>query len=214
MNPIILDLYCGAGGASKGYFKAGFEPIGVDHGPQPRYPFLFLRWDAVAFARTQWQFIERCAAIHASPPCQRYTQSALYRRNMGCEYPDLVGPTRDALELTGKPWVMENVVGAPMRPDLKLCGCFFNLPIRRVRIFETSWGAKWTAPEHKHAGPVLSVVGCGTPTWVRQKLGYSPVAQDYRDAMGIQWMTRKELSQAIPPAYTELVGRMLKEQIQ
>ena len=203
MRPRLLDLFCGAGGASMGYYRAGFEVTGVDLAAQPRYPFEFHQADALAFLEEHGREFD---AIHASPPCQAYSQSTLSQRNSGKRYPDLLGPTRDLLVATGKPWVIENVPRAPMRPDLILCGCAFGLKLRRVRWFETSWEDFTLRKPCHHPYPVVSVVGNGTPSWVRQKLGFNPSISHYRKAMGIDWMTRDELSQAIPPAYTQCLG--------
>lgn len=220
MKPRLLDLFCGAGGAAMGYHRVGFEVVGVDLVPQPHYPFTFIQGDAL-------RFLERALshpmgdeadfeAIHASPPCQAYSHGAVRFRNEGKEYPDLLAATRDLLERTGLPWVIENVPGAPMRADFKICGCQVGLDeLRRVRWFETSWGGfALTHPcGHDAAKPVVSVTGHGNPTWTRERFktvyGRTPKITDYRRAMGIDWMNRDELSQAIPPAYTELVGRQL-----
>lgn len=140
--------------------------------------------------------------------------SAQTQRNQGKDYPDLLAPTRALLEATGRLWVIENVPGAPMRVDFRLCGCQFGLALRRERWFETSWQGFALLPSCCHLGPVVSVVGHGTPSWVRQKLGYNPTIHDYRAAMGIDWMNREELSQAIPPAYTEWVGMQMLQALE
>jgi DNA (cytosine-5)-methyltransferase 1 len=206
-RPRLLDLFCGAGGASMGYWRAGFDVVGVDLAPQPRYPFAFVRGDAL---RPPVR-LESFDAIHASPPCQAYSFASASQRARGKEYPDLVAPTRALLEAAGRPWVIENVPGAPIRPDVVICGCQVGLELRRVRWFETSWQAFALAHPCAHTGPVLSVVGHGTPTYVRDrwraKYGRNPTIHEYRAAMGIDWMNRNELSQAIPPAYTEPIGR-------
>lgn len=204
-RPRLLDLFCGAGGAGMGYHRAGFDVVGVDIEPQPRYPFTFHQADAMTYP------LDGYDAIHASPPCQAYSQSALSQRNAGVKYPDLLAATRDRLAETGVPWVIENVPGAPMRADLMLCGCQVGLPLRRVRWFETSWYAFELMSPHFHPEPVVSVVGHGTPSWVRAALGYNPTIQQYRAAMGIDWMNRGELSLSIPPAYTERVGAQLMD---
>ena len=119
MRPRLLDLFCGAGGATMGYHRAGFDVVGVDIAPQPNYPFNFVQDDSshpagrcAAALVPDWGI----AAIHASPPCQSYTRSGGRVARDG-RHPDLLGPTRELLEATGLPWVIENVPGAPMRPD-------------------------------------------------------------------------------------------------
>lgn len=211
MKPRLLDLFCGAGGAAVGYHRAGFEVVGVDIAPQPHYPFTFIQDDALEILRNWgWSSMtQRFSAIHASPPCQAYSMAAQGERNRGRQYPDLLAATRERLEASGLPWVIENVPGAPMRADFVLCGCRFGLELRRVRWFETSWRGFSLQHPCCHWGPVPSVVGHGTPTWVREKLGYNPTIEHYRQSMGIDWMNREELSQAIPPAYTEFIGRQL-----
>lgn len=198
----LLDLFCGAGGAAMGYQRAGFTVTGVDIKPQPRYPFEFIQADAMTFP------LEGFDAIHASPPCQHYSFATPHaRRHL---HPDLLGPTRERLMKTSVPWVIENVPGAPMRADWSICGCQVGLKLRRRRYFETSWhDFDMVTPCDHSGGPVVSVVGHGTPSWVRAQLGYNPTIQQYREAMGIDWMNRNELSEAIPPAYTELIGRRL-----
>lgn len=190
-----------------GYHRAGFDEIvGVDIKSQPRYPFQFVQGDALEFCAS---FGAGFDAIHASPPCQVFSRAAQSQRNNGKIYVNLLVPSRDSLIARNKPWVIENVPGAPMRSDFVICGCRVGLQLRRIRFFETSWnGFDLIAPCH-HIGPVVSVVGHGTPSWVRKKLGYNPTIQQYRDAMGIHWMNRDELSQAIPPAYTEYIGKQL-----
>lgn len=203
----LLDLFCGAGGAAMGYHRAGFDEIvGVDIKPQPHYPFTFVHADALEYLSFFWPHFD---VIHASPPCQAYSVAPQTQRNHGVPYPDLLATTRDGLERIGVPWIIENVPGAPMRSDFIICGCRVGLPLRRVRYFETSWHGFDLMPPCHHTGPVVSVVGRGTPSWVREQLGYNPTIHDYRAAMGIDWMNRNELSQAIPPAYTEYIGRQL-----
>lgn len=201
----LLDLFCGAGGAAMGYHRAGFDDIvGVDIKPQKHYPFAFVQADALEYVAEHGHEFD---AIHASPPCQRYSHAT--PRNRRELYPDLVGATRNALNATGNPWVIENVPGSPLRADIRVCGCQVGLPIRRVRYFETSWNHSALMRPCQHNGPVLSVVGNGTPTWVIEQFGRIPTRDEYCEAMGIGWMTRAELSQAIPPAYTEFIGRHL-----
>jgi DNA (cytosine-5)-methyltransferase 1 len=211
VKPLLVDLFCGAGGASVGYSRAGFEVVGVDIDPQPRYPFEFFQADALDVLE-RWHWLELCgyrvAAIHASPPCQAYSVAVLDKTDR----PDLLGATRECLEALGLPWVIENVPGAPMRADYILCGSMFGLPgLRRHRLFETSWRGFALAPPCRHDFAHVSVVGHGPDH-------HSPFADlrgigKWRElkqrAMGIDWMTRDELSQAIPPAYTEFIGGQL-----
>lgn len=218
----LLDLYSGAGGAAMGYSRAGFEVVGVDIKQQPRYPFEFVQADALEYlASLTFLELAQFSAIHASPPCQAYSVATVGRRNAGSEYSDLLSHTRDALSATGLPWVIENVPGAPMRADYKLCGCMFDLPLlRRERWFETSWhGFALRAPCH-HIGPALSVIGHGGGAGngqrdrIRKYIGKLPGIAESRAAMGIDWMGRDELSQAIPPAYTEYIGGELLNTLQ
>ena len=218
MRPRLLDVYSCAGGAGMGYFRAGFHVTGVDKEPQPNYPFRFIEADALEVLADR-KFLAQFDAIHASPPCQFRALATLSQRRRGKEYPDLIGPTRDLLEPLRVPWVMENVPDTPLRPDIRLCGCMFGLELpgigylNRERWFETSWHGFELALCHDHGETAVSVVGHGTPTWVRQKLGYNPTIAQYREAMGIDWMNRNELSQAIPPPYAEHVGRALLEHL-
>lgn len=189
-----------------GYARAGFDVVGVDLRPQPRYPFTFHQGDALTF-------LERHGAnfdvIHASPPCQDH----LKRGNMGRASHGtghLLEMTRDALLQLGKPWIIENVPGAPMRVDYSLCGCMFNLPgLQRERWFETSWhGFDLRAPCH-HRGRIITVAGHAGGRHRSDGGTGNGTTAEWRAAMGIDWMTGKEMAQAIPPAYTEYLGREL-----
>jgi DNA (cytosine-5)-methyltransferase 1 len=210
MKPKLLDLFCGAGGCSMGYHRAGFEVVGVDINPQPHYPFQFYQANALEFPLSGFD------AVHASPPCQAYSIASKAMRNKGRVYPDLVAPVRDRLITNGKPWVIENVPGAPIRPDAVLCGCMFGLKgLRRKRWFELSWHPLFLFNKCNHDPDelVISVVGNGTPSWNLAKWGRCPTIAEAREAMGISWMTQKELSQAIPPAYTEFIGKELRAHV-
>lgn len=210
MRPRLLDLFCGAGGAARGYQLAGFHVTGVDIRPMPRYAGdVFVQADAMEFP------LDGFDAIHASPPCQAYSVSTAQNRAAGKAYPDLLGATRERLLATSTPWVIENVPGAPMRPDIQLCGCMFDLPgLKRERWFETSWGAFDLRPPCHHPDPIVTVVGHGPNhnshyrnvaghVWTRLK----------HDAMGIDWMNREELGEAVPPAYTQFVGELITQQL-
>jgi DNA (cytosine-5)-methyltransferase 1 len=206
-RPRLLDLYCGAGGAAVGYHRAGFNVTGVDTAPQPRYPFEFHLGDAMTWP------LDGYAAIHASPPCQDHIRGGSHPVH-GTGW--MLAATRDRLTAQSVPWIIENVPGAPMRADYRLCGCMFGLTLpgmrlERVRWFETSWHGFDMRPPCYQADPAVSVVGHGTTIYARRKLGRNPTILEYRALMGIGWTTHDELSQAIPPAYTEYLGRQLLE---
>jgi DNA (cytosine-5)-methyltransferase 1 len=201
----VLDLFCGQGGAGMGYYCAGFDVVGVDLDDQPRYPFEFVQADALDYlAHADLSGFD---LIHASPPCQRWCYGLNLQPSLRENHPDLIEPTREALERTGIPYVIENVPGAPVRPDLKLCGCHFRLwRLKRERWFETSWKQEFIKPPCNHNEYVISVFG-HSPNWENVKrLGFRPTLADWQRAMGIDWMGRKGLAQAIPPAYTEYLG--------
>ncbi len=276
----LLDLFCGAGGAARGYQGAGFHVTGVDHEPQPRYAGdAFVQADALEYVAEHGRDFD---AIHASPPCQGYSIMHNLPWLRGREYPLLILPTREMLEALGKPYVVENVMGARYgSTTLKkrgleahglkagwLCGGMFGLPFYRHRLFATNWF--WLAPGHpKHAGrqvihipvgngrgrregseqgarhPEYEKVPFSYPTIVGERLRANGRPKDSKiglsngmpetqlanwqngaegngvgighakgwrlaaEAMGIDWMKREELTQAIPPAFTECIGRQL-----
>jgi DNA (cytosine-5)-methyltransferase 1 len=207
-RPRLLDLFCCAGGAGKGYHDAGFDVVGVDINPQKNYPFMFIQADALEFIKRNGRHFD---AIHASPPCQRYSAMSACRPGLAEEYPDLVGATRDALDGTGLPYVIENVPRAPLRADLMLCGRMFGRALYRHRIFESN--IPLAQPDHpKHVTPggraghwkpgqIISISGNCSP------IGLA------REVMGIDWTNRRELAESIPPYYTEHIGRQLIEHV-
>lgn len=208
-RPLALDLFCGAGGASMGLHRAGFDVIGVDHRPQPRYPFAFVRADALRppFNLAAFDF------IWASPPCQAYSRSAHPQRLSGKEYPDLVSQTRRILKTSGRPWVIENVVGAPVHCHIKLDGTMFDgLRVVRERWFEVSGFFALSPPSARWRGICIhggfySVTGHDGSSRLRKAGGPKNTVAAWRKAMDIGWMSRDELTQAIPPAYAEFIGR-------
>lgn len=209
-RPRLLDLCCKAGGCAVGYSRAGFEVVGVDHESQKRFPFEFHQADALEFLGAHAHEFD---AIHASPPCQRYSRAAL-RAGTSHRHPDLVGPFREALEATRLPYVMENVPGAPLRTWFKLCGTMFRLKVRRHRWFEVNWDLPVLVPMAcDHSYRTYSVFGHGSGNRNGNKRNDAGTVAEWKDAMGIDWMVRDELSQAIPPAYTEYIGRQLLERI-
>lgn len=244
MRPRLLDLFCCEGGASMGYHRAGFDVYGIDifkDFSRKRYPFAYHQgWvepllsvllddGSVAFRR-EHGFVESLrladfAVIAASPPCQRYSITNAARQ---ADYPDLIGPVRDMLKASRKPYVIENVVGAPLDNPVELCGCMFDLKARdddgimlhlqRARLFESNMPL--IQPEHDHSEHEW-VGGCYggarrdkyEAKYVR-KGGYVPANKAVVEAyMGIDWMTWKGLHQSIPPAYTEFIGQQLLAQI-
>lgn len=204
--PRCLDLYCGAGGASAGYALAGYDMTGVDHRPQPRYPFRFVLADALEYVEAHGHDYD---LIAASPPCQQFTS---LQGRWGREYPDLIAATRAALIATGKPYVMENVSGAPMENPLMLCGSMFGLRIIRHRLFECSpaiWFPPATCSHPRGAVGRQGHRGAGRE-WITVAGHFSDVPLAQR-IMQIDWMTQHELAQAIPPAYTRWIGEQMRE---
>lgn len=210
--PRLLDLFCGAGGAAVGYHRAGFEVVGVDIAPQKHYPFEFHQGDALEYLAAHGQEFD---AIHASPPCQGYSLLAFAPNRDMSAYPRLVEDVRRAAIATGRPFAIENVPQAPLRNPLTLCGTMFGLATHKHRAFECE-PPVWFAPSQ-----------C-TRAAVKPKGSTNRLGQYYGDAanmvtvaghlfsrasgsraMGIDWMTRDELAEAIPPAYTEFIGQQL-----
>lgn len=205
-RPRLLDLFCGAGGAGTGYSRAGFDVVGVDLHPQPRYPFPFVLADVMHYP---FHRLDGFDAIHASPPCQAYTKA---RKLQGNTHVDSVGLVRELLENTGLPWIIENVVGAPLRNPALLCGMMFGLDVYRHRLFETSFPVPFMLHPSHHVRPVKM----GRPVKpgdIMQPVGHFSNVPQARLAMDIPWMTQGELAQAIPPAYTEWIGRQLLESL-
>lgn len=201
-----LDLFCCAGGAGEGYRLAGFNVLGVDIAPQPKNPHDFVQADALEYVAEHGH---RFDLIHASPPCQAYTKATRQWRKEGREYTDLVGATRDALEATGKPWVMENVPGAPLRNPTWLNGGMFGLRVHRPRQFETSF------PLPMRLEPYQKPVKMGRPVKpgdVVQPVGHFSGVRYAAREMGCEWMGGKELAQAIPPAYTRWIAEEFLKQ--
>jgi DNA (cytosine-5)-methyltransferase 1 len=269
-RPLLLDTFCKAGGAGMGYHLAGFDVVGVDIEPQPNYPFPFIQADAIPYIEEHGHEYD---AIHASPPCQAY---CAMKHLTTKAHPDLVDATRAALIKTGKPYVIENVPGAPLINPIILCGTMFGLEtscgaqLRRHRLFETNWRLRkvdllaaglWCRHDKrrcvsitghtaegrkgKWTGHTISVTGSGQPVGrtimvvgetprdpalersnrhnrtititgqtpqqnvVRNQIRETFPVSAAREAMGIDWMVMRELSQAIPPKYTEFIGRQL-----
>ncbi len=236
-RPRILDLFCCAGGAGMGYHQAGFDVYGVDLHPQPRYPFAFHQGDAVAVMAAllrgekvafvlrdgsiEWLGLADFDAIHASPPCQGYSAMRHAPGTKGA--PLLIDAVRDKLEASGKPYIIENVEAAKwaMRDTLTLCGTMFGLSaagcaLHRHRLFESNAPIAAPGPCAHTGGPVVGVYGGharvrsakhgGRGTRDAWPNGHKPIAAE---AMGMDWATLAEMSEAIPPAYTQALGTQL-----
>lgn len=212
----VLDLFCCQGAATAGYLRSGFtEAHGVDKDQQPRYfGAAFHCADAISFVLERLAWIrETFAFIHASPPCQHDSDC---QRIQGNEHPDLIAPTREALELTGLPYVIENVGGAEakLRDPVMLCGAMFGLRTYRHRFFEAGGGFSFEAPRHPlHTVPTVKM---GRPLkegdFYHAVGNFSNVPYVRRD-MGVPWMTREGIRECIPPAYTECIGRQFMQQL-
>lgn len=203
-KPRLLDLFCCQGGAAEGYRRAGFDVVGVDIAPQPRYPFAFIQHNCLTLDQ---RFLQSFDAIHASPPCQAHTLCQRIQKNA---HPDLVAATRALLASTGVRYIIENVEGAPLIDPVLLCGAMFpGLRVYRHRLFESNIAL--STPDHPpHHAPL-------------RKMGRPPAAGDFMHVVGnfsgveqakaamggVDWMNRDGLRESIPPAYTEHLGRQL-----
>jgi DNA (cytosine-5)-methyltransferase 1 len=208
VKPRLLDLFCGAGGAAMGYHRAGFEVVGVDINPQPNYPFEFHQEDALAVLAV-YSPEDEFDAIHASPPCQAY--SVATRDKIG--HADLVAPVRALLKKTGLPYVIENVPGAPLIDPVTICGSSLGLKVRRHRLFETNCPLMVPPCAHGQQGQPVGVYGEGSSKGQKRGRKASTEAE-VLEVMGMPWADRKTATQAIPPAYTELIGHQLLAHIE
>lgn len=206
--PRLLDLFCGAGGCSEGYRRAGFEVVGVDLAPQPHYPFAFIQADALTFDLSGFD------VVHASPPCQAYSSLAAMHPVASLSYPRLIEHVRERLWHSGALYVIENVEGAPLIDPITLCGSMFGLCIergwlKRHRLFECSFPVERLACDHPEGVRAVGVYGHGGNSGKHRML--------YRDEasviMDINWMNRDEMAQAIPPVYTHYIGEQLWRQL-
>jgi DNA (cytosine-5)-methyltransferase 1 len=212
VKPRLLELCSKAGGAAEGYARAGFEVVGVDKDPQKNFPYEFTQADALDVIRDE-AFMATFDVYAGGPPCQRHT---LAQRIRGREHPDLIPPVRAAFQATGKPYVIENVVGAPLINPVELCGCMFpGLNVYRERLFEMgNWPAIGQPPHQPHAEPLVKMGRPPKPGHRMHVVGNFSGVAEAKAAMGIDWMTRDELREAIPPAYTEYVGRLLMAELE
>lgn len=220
---LLLDLYCGEGAAAVGYWLAGWQIVGVDSdGNRGRYyPFTFIEGDAIEFLTAYGSHYD---VIHASPPCQRYTHGNV-TGTQAERHPDLIGPTRDALIDTGKPYIIENVPRAPLIDPIVLCGTMFDLTtkdddgtdlyLRRHRLFEANFTIRaprlcWHPPDVQWAGSYGGARNNKDDARNIRHGGYVPSKERQAELLGITWRTTlKGLQQAIPPAYTRWLGNQI-----
>lgn len=196
----LLDLFCGAGGAAMGYHRAGFDVVGVDNRPQKHYPFEFHQADAFEYVAEHGHEFD---VIHASPPCQAYSEATPMQART--KHPDLIVATRQALKATGKPYIIENVDGARrlLIEPVMLCGTMFGLGVWRHRWFETKPRLVYLVPPCRHDFHPVLVSGSGHGRGEARP-------PEMIDALGVPWMkVRAEARQAIPPVYTEFLGKQL-----
>lgn len=228
-KPKMLDLFCCQGGAARGYADAGFEVVGVDIDQQPRYPYAFVQGDALVTlaallegAGAEGYILEDFDAFHASPPCQGYLNLGRVNEALGRDYsyPNLIGPVRELLKRTGKPYVIENVedARAQLIDPVRVCGTGLGRPLRRHRLFESNVALNgvpcnhgafterryWTGWRPKGETRLSTVV---------QVYGNAGGQHEWPDAMGIDWMDRHGFVEAIPPSYTEWIGHQVIRQM-
>lgn len=211
-RPRILDLFSGAGGSAVGYHRAGFEVVGVDIKPQPRYPFEFHQADAMTYP------LDGFDAIHASPPCQMYSDNM---RHLSLPQPMLIEPMRDRLLTSGIPWVIENVEGAPLptqstldgRHGVELCGTMFGLPVWRHRLFETSFPVEAPGGCSHRMRHAMNPHNQRGRDRIYAEIGRQDPERPWLEAMGVGWMGRLEGREAVPPAFTAYLGRFLAMEV-
>lgn len=205
----LLDLFCGVGGASVGYHEAGFEVFGVDLKHGKRYPYTYLRANVLDILRNE-EYIQQFDVIHASPPCQTHSITKHLRNAQGksTSKVDLIAETRAALIASGKPYIIENVMGSPLIDPIMLCGSAFGLKVRRHRIFESNMPLKGTTCNHKEQGRPIGVYGSLRDEIPKGGKTAESIEQA-REAMNMPWAIWSELVEAIPPAYTKYLGQQI-----
>jgi DNA (cytosine-5)-methyltransferase 1 len=207
IKPKLLDLYCKAGGSSMGYYRAGFEVTGVDIQNQRKYPFVFIKSDVREVLRDH-KFLKSFDAIAASPPCQLFSQTKHLRDSQGKDTNkiNMIPETIEGLMMSGKPWIVENVPGAPLDKPVQVCGSAFGMKIRRHRLFQSNVHLVGTSCYH--SGITVGVYGQlndRIPNGGRT----AKDLKEAREVMGIDWMPWTSLVEAIPPNYTEYLGKQL-----
>lgn len=215
LRPKCLDLFCCAGGAGMGYYLAGFDVVGVDIEMQPEYPFEFIQADAIKYVKEHGNEFD---FIHASPPCQHFTKYNNCRKNLKEKYEDLIEPTRQVLIESGKPYVIENVVGAPLLNPITLCGSMFGLDVRRHRVFESNMDLMQPKCKHEIWQPNRYPGGRSRERGNARVLCRGTIEvgrwnipiETQKAGMGIDWISNlRKLSESIPPAYTKFIGEQV-----
>src|SRR4030042_3902760 len=226
MRPKLLDLFCKAGGASEGYFLAGFDVVGVDIKPQRRYPFEFYQADAIetlnCLLMEKWRAFDQLGytlyslsdfvAFHASPPCQASSLASKQWRLAGKKYPQLISQLRERLLRTGKPFVIENVRGSPLLNPVMLTAAMFGLKLKRDRYFESHcfdipFTLSPTAPKPVKMGRAIRDGD------ILQPVGHFSGVAYARREMQLPYRTQEELAEALPRAYTEYIGKYLMQAV-
>jgi DNA (cytosine-5)-methyltransferase 1 len=208
----LLDLFCGAGGASAGYARAGFEVTGIDVKHGKRYPFTYIRGDVRDYLNTD--FLSQFDVIAASPPCQTHSATKHLRNAQGKSTTkiDMIPEVREALIASGKPYVIENVPQSPLISPIQVCGSAFGLKVRRHRLFESNVALKGTDCHHKQQGKPIGIYGS-----MRDEIpngGHTAKTMaEANEAMGIDWMLWGELVESIPPTYTHYIGQQLSTEV-
>ena len=208
----LLDLFCGAGGASRGYADAGFEVTGIDVKHGKRYPFAYIRGDARDYLNPE--FLQQFDVIAASPPCQTFSATKHLRNAQGksTSKVNMIPEVREALIASGKPYIIENVPNAPLINPVQLCGSAFGLKVRRHRLFESNISLTGSWCDHKNQGKPIGIYGS-----MRDEIpngGHTAkTMSEAHDAMGIDWMIWGELVESIPPAYTRYIGMQICDAI-
>lgn len=204
----LLDLFCGAGGASMGYAMAGFDVTGIDLKHGKRYPFTYIKGDVRHYLNNE--FLSQFDVIAASPPCQTFSATKHLRNAQGKSTTkvNMIPEVRDALIVSGKPYIIENVPNAPLINPIQLCGSAFELKVRRHRLFESNVPLVGTSCDHKSQGKPIGIYGS-----MRDEIpngGHTAkTMQQANEAMGIDWMIWGELVESIPPAYTHYLGKQI-----
>jgi DNA (cytosine-5)-methyltransferase 1 len=215
---LLLDLFCCAGGASRGYANAGFRVVGVDIKPRPHYPYPFIQADAIGFLdmlldgyQVDGFRLGMFDAIHASPPCQSFSGLSNAMPGTKEKYPNLIPSTRERLRFAGKPYVIENVVGSPLDPTAILCGSMFGKRLRLHRLFETNFSIPQLACDH--SGFVLNPYNQAGRDRIKAEFPGRTITSVWKREKDVEWMNGHEASEAIMPVFTEYVGAYMMRAI-